>query len=206
MLAPINVQDVWGFWCQKRVSQAGVTASHTLQWRHNEHDGVSNYQPHHCLLNLLFGRRSKKTSKLRVTGLCVGNSPGTGEFPAQMARNAENVSIWWRHNEYFVRYDSFFLCLPEIPVSAWRQSSHLCTHFASDVFIHWKICHVAYLIVTGGTGGGHYDNLRCHQWRWNILSGGIELPGVIDLLKSNSDISWIGCCLFYQLDPNPTDT
>ena len=33
------------------------------------------------LLNRLFGRRSKKTSKLRVTGLCVGNSPVTGEFP-----------------------------------------------------------------------------------------------------------------------------
>ena len=41
---------------------------------------------------------SKKTSKLRVTGLCVGNSPGTGEFPAQKASNAENVSIWWRHH------------------------------------------------------------------------------------------------------------
>ena len=37
--------------------------------------------------------------KLRVTGLCVGNSPGTGEFPAQMASNAENVSIWWRHHD-----------------------------------------------------------------------------------------------------------
>ena len=36
----------------------------------------------------------KKTSKLRVTGLCTGNSPVNGEFPAQMASNAENVSIW----------------------------------------------------------------------------------------------------------------
>ena len=36
----------------------------------------------------------KKTSKLRVAGLCAGNSPVTGEFPAQMASNAENVSIW----------------------------------------------------------------------------------------------------------------
>ena len=45
-----------------------------------------------------FRHRSKKTSKLRVTGLCVGNSPGTGEFPAQMASYAENVSIWWRHH------------------------------------------------------------------------------------------------------------
>ena len=40
-----------------------------------------------------------KISKLRVTGLCEGNSPGTGEFPAQMASYAENVSIWWRHHE-----------------------------------------------------------------------------------------------------------
>ena len=69
-----------------------------LRWRHNECDGVSNHQPHDCLLNLLFRRRSKKTSKLRVTGLCAGCSPVTGEFPAQRASNAENVSIWWRHN------------------------------------------------------------------------------------------------------------
>ena len=27
------------------------------------------------------------------------SSPGAGEFPAQMASNAENVSIWWRHHE-----------------------------------------------------------------------------------------------------------
>ena len=55
-------------------------------------------QTHQCLPNRLFGRRSKKTSKLRVTGLCVRNSPRTGEFPAQMASNAGNVSIWWRHH------------------------------------------------------------------------------------------------------------
>ena len=67
-------------------------------WCHNGHDGVSNHQPHDYLLNRLLRRRSKKTSKLRVTGLCVGNSPGTGEFPAQMASNAKNVSIWWRHH------------------------------------------------------------------------------------------------------------
>ena len=47
----------------------------TLQWRHNEHDGISNHQPRDCLLNCLFMRRSKKISKLCVTGLCEGNSP-----------------------------------------------------------------------------------------------------------------------------------
>ena len=48
----------------------------SLHWRHNDHDGVSNHQSRGCLLNRLFRRRSKKTSKLRITGLCVGNSPG----------------------------------------------------------------------------------------------------------------------------------
>ena len=70
----------------------------TLLWRHNGRNGVSNHQSHDSLLNCLFRRRSKKTSKLRVTGLCAGNSPGTGEFPAQMTSNAENVSIWWRYH------------------------------------------------------------------------------------------------------------
>ena len=53
----------------------------TLHWRHNDQDGDSNHYPHGCLLNRLFRRRSKKTSKLRVTGLCVENSPGPVNSP-----------------------------------------------------------------------------------------------------------------------------
>ena len=60
-----------------------------LQWCHNERDGVSNHQRLNCLLKRLFRRRSKKISKLRITGLCAGNSPVTGEFPTQRASNAE---------------------------------------------------------------------------------------------------------------------
>ena len=90
-------------WCFHTVSYVwtNVSVYFTLRWRHNDHAGVSNHQPHGCLLNRLFRRKSKKTSKLRVTGLCAGNSPGTGEFPAQMASYAENVSIWWRHHDHF---------------------------------------------------------------------------------------------------------
>ena len=44
-----------------------------------------------------YADQSKHQSS-RVTGFCAGNSPVTGEFPAQMASNAENVSIWWRHH------------------------------------------------------------------------------------------------------------
>ena len=70
----------------------------SLQWRHNGCDGVSNHQFHHCLLNRLLRRRSRKASKLRVTGLCAGNSPVTGEFPAQMTSYTKNVSVWWHHH------------------------------------------------------------------------------------------------------------
>ena len=51
--------------------------------RHNRRNGVSYHQPHGCLLNRLFRRRSTKTSKFRVTGLCERNSPVSGEFPSQ---------------------------------------------------------------------------------------------------------------------------
>ena len=83
-------------WKHNLRRSAGVIIQWTkvrLQWPiYIDHDGVSNHQPHDCLLNRLFKPRSKKTSKLRVTGLCAGNSPVTGEFPTQKASNAENVS------------------------------------------------------------------------------------------------------------------
>ena len=65
----------------------------TLEGRHNQRVGVSNHQPHYCLLNLLSRRSSEKTSKLCVTGLCAENSPVTGEFPTQRASNAELFSF-----------------------------------------------------------------------------------------------------------------
>ena len=70
----------------------------TLQWRHNERDGVSNHQSHDCLFNRLFRHRSKKIPKLCVIGVCAENSLVTGEFPTQRTSNAENLSIWWRHH------------------------------------------------------------------------------------------------------------
>ena len=96
-----------------------------LVWRHNGQDGVSNHQPHDYLLNCLFRPRSTKTSKLRVTDLCVGNSTVTGEFPAQMASNGENVSIWWRYHACVVR-KWLWWCEPAVTnkpiVSRWRYA------------------------------------------------------------------------------------
>ena len=78
--------------------QQWYDAKFSLQWRHNGRHGVSNHQLHDCLLNRLPRRRSKEASKVRVTGLCAGNSTVGGDFTAQMSSNAENASIWWRHH------------------------------------------------------------------------------------------------------------
>ena len=82
----------------------------TLQLRPNERHDVSNHQRLDCLPNRLFMRTSKRTSKLRVTGVCEGNPPVTIGFPSQRASNAENVSIWWPHREwvYVVDIPVFF--------------------------------------------------------------------------------------------------
>ena len=69
-----------------------------LQWRHNEGNGVSTHRRVDCLLNRLYRRRSKKTSKPQVTGICEGNPSVIGGFPSQRASNAEIVSISWRHH------------------------------------------------------------------------------------------------------------
>ena len=99
----------------------------SLQWRHNGHDCVSNHQPHHCLLNRLFGRRSKKTSKLRVTGFC-----------------AENVSIWWRHNVLpFLRPRYFELWLWNINV--WSKCEVMQSAQYLSVILYLSKSHMSLL-------------------------------------------------------------
>ena len=117
-----------------RVNALVCSSLGSLQWHHNERDGVSNHQPHDCLLKRLFTRRSKKTSKLRVTALYSGNSPVTGEFPAQRASNAENVSNWWRHHV-------IKLCCSR---NAWRSRSYMFLVAESEVgWVLWYLISLA---------------------------------------------------------------
>ena len=74
-------------------------ASSSLQWRHNGRDAVWNHCRPGCVFNRPLRCGPRNTSKLRVTGTCEGYSPVTGEFPAQRASNAENVSIPWCHHD-----------------------------------------------------------------------------------------------------------
>ena len=128
-----------------------------LQWRHIEHDGASNHQPHDCLLNRLISCRSNKTSKLRVTGLCEGNSSVTGEIHSQRASNVENVSIWWRHH----------FCLWN--VATWSTIPVIAIDTSYDVWIMQKF---NLLINVRGTNAwyepamGFFFGLTKIQWHY----------------------------------------
>ena len=97
---------LWRIWSLPIVALCGVPYS-ALQWRHNERDGVSNHQRLDCLRNRLFRRRSKKTSKLRVTGLCVGNSLVTADFPHQGQYCGNLMAQSWKFVNVMSRYQLF---------------------------------------------------------------------------------------------------
>ena len=110
-----------------QINSKSSLMEYRLHWRH---DGLSNHQLRHWLLNRLFRRRSKKTSKLRITGLYAGKSPVTGEFPTQMVSNAENISIWWRHDVelpflYWVRCACIIFPGPVFYIDVFEPTSSL---------------------------------------------------------------------------------
>ena len=71
-----------------------MTFGTSIRWCHNGLDSISNHQPHDCLLNRLFRHRSKKTSKLRVTGLCAVNSPHKWPLTRKMTSSC-TMSYHW---------------------------------------------------------------------------------------------------------------
>ena len=88
----------WPLWYWRDPCSRVCLSCGTLQWCHNEYDGVWNHMHFDCLLNLLFGHRAKWTTKLCVTDICEGKTLVTGGFPSQRASSSENVFIWWHHH------------------------------------------------------------------------------------------------------------
>ena len=96
----------------------------------------------------IYSDRSKKTPKFRVTGLCVGKSPVTGEFPAQMASNAENVSTSIKHIRLKYRYHSHWISYKtNMPSTPMMASSN------GNIFRVRALC-------GGGGGGGGFTGNR----------------------------------------------
>ena len=136
----------------------------TLQWRHNECDGISNHQPHDCLFNRLFRRRSKKTPNSPVNWGHI-----TGEFPAQRASNAENISISWRHHKNLSMHQ--LTAIPSHPscISTYCGLDKIATILQATFPI--------YLIVR---------KLLYFKFRWNLFPG-VQLT--INHLYSDNDLA-----------------
>ena len=109
----------------------------SLRWRHNERDVAENHQPHDCLLNRLFRRRSKKTSKLRVTGLYVV----TGEFPTQRPVTQKCFhlmrSSWTEHSRWFWITSLFTIII--------IIGTHIHIFFSSNPFFIFKWLPLIYM-------------------------------------------------------------
>ena len=74
-----------------------VGSWYSLQWRHNERDGVSNHRRLDCLPNRLF-RQIKENIEAPCHWHLWGESTMIGGVPSQGAPLTENVAIWWRHH------------------------------------------------------------------------------------------------------------
>ena len=104
----------------------------------------------------------------------AGNSPGTGEFPAQMANNAENVSIWWRHHGFLLqrtgntKFWSFLCWQSEHVVNKQNKKQNKTKkQKPTELLVIWdaltlKRCHSLLLRHNGGDGVTYY--WRLHFW------------------------------------------
>ena len=167
---------------------------------------TSNYQPYHCLLSRLFRCRSKKTSQIRVTGLCAGNSPVTGEFPAEKASNAEIVSIWW--------------CLMNMPWSEYSPKGCLYQHKhdrtrslgsgigASNFVLHFHIVHpcirnICWSYLRLLTDLGVWSVLLpCAIMKYNSVAYNLRLTKY-DTLHRTGDMNWGSNAFSHSCCPQP---
>ena len=132
--------------------------------------GQHNHQPRRCLLDRLFRCRSRKTSKLRVTGLCAGISPVPGGFFAQRASKAEDVSIWWRHHDIF----SLFM----LSMIKWQSVLHL--HYGDVVMgamaSQITSLTIVYSTVYSGTDQRKHQSSASLAFVWGIHRGPVNSP------------------------------
>ena len=151
----------------------------TLYWRHNDHDGVSNHQPHGCLLNRLFRRRSKTTSKLRVTDLCVGNSQGPVNSPHKGQLRGKCFHLMtssWLHGSYMdgsfeeiLRFYYTSLIRQSRRQNFWRNSAEILSECQCNfVKITWQFMHGTFDV--GGNGNKTQCILPKKSASWSYIS------------------------------------
>ena len=103
-----------------------------------------------------------------------GNSPGIGEFPAQMAINAENVSPWWRYHDCLSRVIPFsalpemFVINPQCEGSLFTYPCHIFDQcIAGWPYSVWSLYHHQCNKVAEKKGR---QLLSCLLWIFDIIN------------------------------------
>ena len=136
------------------------------QWRHNGRDSVSNHKPHDCLLNRLFRHRSKKTSKLHVTGLPRGAVNSLFKWPVTRNMFPFDDVIRWCHIFVLGRCDTLN---PNGPGYIWLVLKHIDLEL-----IIWN----QYLII-------------CVIWYWlNLITASPDESALMCVPDNLSDNYW----------------
>ena len=133
-------------------------------------------------------RRSKKASKPRVTGLCVGNSPVIGEFPAQRpvmrkvfpfddvivdscarSRYKGQVETITSHN-----ICGMYLIVPALDTFFWHTVPHFSFHIRPYFYIIHAMLHTALNIckyrLTSNKRGTKIRRIKRHSPHSNVKS------------------------------------
>ena len=98
----------------------------SIQWRPFERGGVSNHQCLDCFLKRFFRRRSKKTSKLLVTGFCEGinrwpvDSPHRGPVAGKIFTFDDVITCVMKQNtthHHDVPFTAYYITTVKMPLS-----------------------------------------------------------------------------------------
>ena len=108
----------------------------SLQWRHNECDGLSNHRRFDCLFHAQIKENIKAPRHKPLWG------EFTGDRPTRRASNAKNVSIWWRHH-MDILFGFYKLKIQQIGICAhcYTQRIHLTNYAFSRNSISVGIFH-----------------------------------------------------------------
>ena len=100
----------------------------SLQWRHNGRDGVSNHQPHDCLLNRLFGRRSKSASNSGADD-CISEKNRSNHYTSNRFGTHTGVTLpennpgqaKFQYRRHFSRWPPWAILKSSFFARKWQQ-------------------------------------------------------------------------------------
>ena len=152
----------------------------SLRWRHNVRNSVSNHQPHYCLLNRLFRRRSKKTSNSAslafVWGIHRGLVNSPHQWPVTRKMFPFDDVIMIRHCQTINRRCTFYK-VKYVLINIWKlMVSKICYHWSNYTMKYnrggQKRCTGIYMF-------SYIGSIICSKICWLVLLQDIQRPSLL---------------------------